>query len=70
MKHVWIRYRNRVEDIVNQKMLDSLFDQDAIEQFYRTSESRWITPGIDKVRVAGRQYQGPERRDIESQQRV
>ncbi len=71
MKYIWIKYRNRVEDVVDQRMLDNLLDQDAIEQFFRASESRWIRPSVDKVRGArGGQYEGPERRLVGSQQMV
>jgi len=70
MKYIWIKYRNRVEDIVDQRMLDDLLDQDAIEQFFRASESRWISPEVDRIRVAGGQYEGPEKRRVVSQQMV
>jgi hypothetical protein len=72
MKYVWVKYKKgRTEDIVNQRTLDDLLAQDAIEHFYRHSEERWIILGIDRIReTEGQQYMGPERRNIESRQRV
>ena len=71
MKHIWIKYRNRAEDIVDQKLLDNLLDQGAIEEFFRPSECRWIRPGVDRIRVARRgEYEGPEERRVGSLQMV
>lgn len=70
MRHIWVKYKEGTDDIVNQRMLDNLLAQDAIERFYRSSESRWIIPGTDRIRKARGQYMGPERRNIELQQRM
>ncbi len=65
MRHLWIRYRGSgAEDIVNQEMLDSLLRRDAIQQFFRPSESRWVIVGVDPIRGAGGEYAGPERRAL------
>ena len=64
MGHLWVRYLSGVDDIVGQKMLDDLLARDEIAQFYRPSESRWVTLGIDPIRGDGGRYVGPERRVI------
>ena len=71
MKHIWVRYTTGIEDIVHQVMFEELLARGAIAQFYRISESRWITPGVDRTRQepAG-QYVGPERRNIALQRIV
>ena len=62
MRHLWIRYANGVSDVVNQKLLDDLIEGNALKEFYRPSESRWVTLGVDQVRGAGGRYVGPDRR--------
>jgi hypothetical protein len=64
MRHLWVRYANGTSDVVGQVMLDDLLVENKINQFYRPSESRWITLGIDPVRENGGRYAGPERRVI------
>jgi hypothetical protein len=62
MKHLWVRYANGVSDVVGQKLLDDLIARKEVAQFYRPSESRWVTLGVDSIRGTGGQYLGPERR--------
>ncbi len=63
MRHLWIRYANGTSDVVGQKMLDELLARNKVAQFYRPSESRWITLGIDPIRGdGGGFYIGPDRR--------
>ncbi|MGD0231150.1 MAG: GSU3473 family protein [Syntrophorhabdales bacterium] len=64
MRHLWVRYVNGGSDVVGQKMLDDLLARNEIAQFYRPSESRWVTLGIDRIRGDGGRYLGPERRVI------
>jgi|WetSurMetagenome_2_1015567.scaffolds.fasta_scaffold442614_2 hypothetical protein len=64
MRHLRIRYTNGTIDIVGKTMLDVLLARDEIAQFYRPSESRWVTVGNDPVRGNGAGYVGPERRVI------
>ena len=54
MKHVWVKYRNGADDIVNQRTLDDLLARNSIEKFYRASESRWIILGVDRIRGSRR----------------
>ena len=53
MRHIWVRYKDGLDDIVPHKMLNDLLARDALEYFYRPSESRWIDPSIDKIRTMG-----------------
>jgi hypothetical protein len=62
MWHIAIKYKSNTEDIVPPSMLDELITSDQIKQFYRPSEERWVTLGVDKIRKARRKHNGPERR--------
>lgn len=62
MRHLWVKYANGVNDVVNQKLLDELIAGNALKEFYRPSESRWVKPGVDPVRGFGGRYIGPDRR--------
>jgi hypothetical protein len=63
MWHIAIKYRSNTEDIVSPSMLDELITSDQIKQFYRPSEERWVTLGVDKIRKARiKKHKGPERR--------
>jgi hypothetical protein len=64
MRHLWVVYANGASDVVAQKMLDDLLARNEIAQFYRPSESRWVTVGVDSIRGHGGRYVGPERRVI------
>ncbi len=64
MRHLWIRYTNGTDDVVGQKLLDDLLARNEVAQFYRPSESRWVTLGIDPIRGDGGRYIGPERRAV------
>ena len=62
MRHLWVRYANGVSDVVNQKLLDELIAKNALKEFYRPSESRWVMLGVDQIRGVGGRYVGPDRR--------
>ncbi len=62
MWHIAIKYKSNTEDIVPPSMLDELITSEKIKQFYRPSEGRWVTPGVDKIRKAKGKHKGPERR--------
>jgi hypothetical protein len=62
MRYLWVRFNNGKSDIVPQEMLHGLIASEDIAQFYRPSESRWITLGIDRIRGKGGRYGGPDRR--------
>jgi hypothetical protein len=62
MRHLWVKYTNGVSDVVNQKLLDELIAGNTLKEFYRPSESRWVTLGVDVIRGTGGSYVGPDRR--------
>jgi hypothetical protein len=62
-----VQYHNSVYDIVLADTLQRLLDSGKIKKFYRYSDQRWITVGVDPVRnPVGRgaqilvPYTGPE----------
>ncbi len=60
---VHVQYKNDKYDYVSSQVLDDLITQSEIRQFYRPSEKRWVSVGVDVVRgAAGSPYAGPERR--------
>jgi hypothetical protein len=62
MWHIAIKYKSDTEDIVSSFMLDELITSGRIKQFYRPSEEKWVTPGVDRIRKAGDAQRSPERR--------
>lgn len=62
MWHIPVRNKNNVEDIVPPYVLDELISSERIIQFYRPSEERWVTLGLDKIRKTRGNYTGFERR--------
>jgi hypothetical protein len=62
MWHIAIKYKSNMEDIVSPFMLDTLITFDQIKQFYRPSEERWVTLGVDPIRKAEVTHRVPERR--------
>ena len=62
MRHLWVRYVTGANDVVDQKMLDELIVRNEVVQFYRPSEARWVTLGVDVIRGVGGRYVGPDRR--------
>lgn len=57
-----IQYHNDRFDYVNELALNRLITTQEIKKFYRPSEERWITIGVDAIRGTGGHYTGPERR--------
>lgn len=57
-----VQYHNDKFDYVNDFALGKLITAKEIKKFYRPSEERWITVGVDAVRGTGGHYTGPERR--------
>jgi hypothetical protein len=69
MMTIKVQYQNSVYDIVLADTLQRLLDNGKIKKFYRYSEKRWITIGVDPVRnPIGKganvlaPYSGPDRR--------
>jgi hypothetical protein len=58
-----VQYKNGKYDYVNQRTLDALIKQEAIEKFYRSQEKKWVNINIDPIRRKGSMfYFGVERR--------
>jgi hypothetical protein len=49
-------------DYVSQIMFNELLSSNEVRQFYRHSEARWVTLGVDPLRGMGGAYEGPDRR--------
>jgi hypothetical protein len=62
MRYFAIKYKNGVEDIVPAPLLDQLIVSGSVKQFFRPSEQRWITVGMDYTRGLGGSYEGVDRR--------
>jgi hypothetical protein len=60
-----VQYQDDKFDYVNETTLGRLIFSREIKRFYRPSEEKWITPGLDPVRGAGGPYAGPERRQAQ-----
>lgn len=57
-----VQYNNEVYDYVPGRILDQQLARKNIKRFYRYSEQKWVTIGIDRIRGIGGMYEGPERR--------
>jgi hypothetical protein len=62
--HLRVIYSDNRHDIVPDFVLESLIRSRKVKQFYRYSELKWVTIGIDPVRGQKRRsgYDGAERR--------
>jgi hypothetical protein len=57
-----VQYQNDKFDYVNDFALGRLITSNEIKRFYRPSEERSITIGLDAIRGTGGTYTGPDRR--------
>jgi hypothetical protein len=58
-------YHDNTHDMISAYTLDPLIESKKIKMFYRPSEDRWITVGVDSVRKNTQElghYDGSERR--------
>jgi hypothetical protein len=62
VRHIEVEYQDGVHAFVDDYSLENLIQSNRIRQFYRPSEKRWITVGIDPVRRGKGHYYGMERR--------
>ncbi len=64
MSTSWInvRYSKEHYGVTPRRFLGELIASKRILQFYRESQKRWVTIGIDPVRSSNRPYCGPEKR--------
>ncbi len=63
--HVRVVYNDDTYDMVADCMLDIMLSSDRVKKFYRYSEQKWVTVGVDPIRAKKRDnaYSGPERRE-------
>jgi len=57
-----VKYMDNSYDYIAGTVLDRLIREHRVKRFYRSSEERWITIGIDPIRGMGGVYAGPDRR--------
>ncbi|NWF54936.1 MAG: hypothetical protein HXY45_09105 [Syntrophaceae bacterium] len=62
MRHIEVKYQDGTHTFVDDYLLDSLIRSGQIQQFYRPSEKRWVSIGIDPIRATPSHYTGGERR--------
>ncbi len=62
MRHIEVEYLDGRHAFIDNYFLQSLIDSNQIIRFFRPSEKRWITIGIDTVRSRKGNYWGFERR--------
>jgi len=63
---IMVRYERDTDGITSRQCLNELIASKRIIQFYRESEKKWVTVGIDPCRGVGGIYNGPKRRSTES----
>jgi hypothetical protein len=60
-----VQYNNDVYDYVPDRVLNQQIARKNIKRFYRPSEKKWVTVGIDRLRgMGGAAYDGAERRGM------
>ncbi len=62
MRHIEVKYQNGTHAFIDDYLLGALIRSGEILQFYRPSEKRWVTIGIDPIRKEKRAFSGRERR--------
>ncbi|MGO9612046.1 MAG: GSU3473 family protein [Dissulfurispiraceae bacterium] len=63
--HIRVVYEDDTYDMVTDCMLDIMLSSERVKKFYRYSEEKWVTVGVDPIRAEKRSYtySGPERRE-------
>jgi hypothetical protein len=59
-----VQYNNDVYDYVPDRVLNQQIVRKNIKRFYRPSEKKWVTVGVDRIRGVGGAYDGAERRGM------
>ena len=62
MRHIEVEYPDGRHVFIDDYLLEGLIKSRQITQFFRPSEKRWITIGIEPVRTRKGDYHGKERR--------
>jgi len=68
MMHIRVVYYNDKYDYVTDLKFQELLGLKQVKRFYRPSEKRWVTVGIDRIRGMGGTYSGLDRRKTLMQQ--
>ncbi len=59
-----VKYIDNSYDYIVGTVLGKLIRENKIKRFYRYSEEKWVTVGVDPVRGAGGLYGGSDRRKM------
>jgi len=59
-----VKYVDNSYDYIVGTVLGKLIRENKIKRFYRYSEEKWVTVGVDPVRGAGGLYGGSDRRKM------
>ncbi|MDO9514512.1 MAG: hypothetical protein Q7J01_00230 [Syntrophales bacterium] len=59
-----VKYTDNSYDYIVGTVLGELIREHKIKRFYRYSEGRWVTVGVDPIRGRGGLYTGPNRRKM------
>jgi len=61
---LWVMYHDSECAFLPAELLDRLINKNEVVKFYRNSEERWVTIGVDPIRIGKRKdkYNGLERR--------
>jgi len=62
VRHIEVEYPDGRHVFIDDYLLEGLIKSRQITQFFRPSEKRWITIGIEPVRTRKGDYRGKERR--------
>lgn len=60
--YIRVQYNDDSFDYVSDRNLNVLLAKREIKRFYRYSEERWITVGVDRLRSLGQPYRAGDRR--------
>lgn len=60
-----VKYTDNSYDYIAGTVLDKLLHEHKIKRFYRYSEEKWVTVGVDPIRGTGGIYGGPDRRKMQ-----
>jgi len=60
-----VKYTDNSYDYIAGTVLGKLIRDNKIKRFYRYSEEKWVTIGVDSIRGKGGIYGGPDRRAMQ-----
>ncbi|TFG91518.1 MAG: hypothetical protein E4H15_05675 [Syntrophobacterales bacterium] len=59
-----VKYVDNSYDYIAGTVLGKLIRDNKVKRFYRYSEEKWVTVGVDPIRGIGGLYAGPDRRKM------